>query len=57
MLLSRPSGLNHLIDSAIASTEILVGKAKGDVVYGFGFLEGQQCLIVATRRNDGTLSG
>jgi len=53
VLFAGLSGLNHLIDRAITSGEILVGKAKGDVVDDFGFLEGQQCLIVASRGNDG----
>ena len=45
----RSSRLNHLIDGAIAPGEILVGKAKSDVVDDFRFLEGQQCLVVAAR--------
>ena len=54
VLFARPSGLNHLIDGAITSAEILVGKAKGDVVDDFGLLEGKQGLVVTTWRDDGT---
>ena len=50
VLLSRPSGLNHLVDRAIAFGEIIVGKAKGDGVDDSRFLEGQQRMIVAARR-------
>jgi hypothetical protein len=50
LLPSRPSGLNHLVDRAIAFGKISVGKAKRDVVDDFRFLEGQQRLIVAARR-------
>jgi len=50
VLLSCPSGLNHLVDRSIAFGEILVGKAKGDVVNDLCFLKEQQRLIVAARR-------
>ena len=50
VLFPGAGGLDHLIDSSIASGEILVGKAKGDVVDNFRFLEGKQRLIISARR-------
>ena len=43
--------MNHLVDCAIALRQELVGKPKGDVINGFGFLVGQKRLVVAPRWN------
>ncbi len=52
VLLTRTRRLDHLIDSAVAPVEVLVGKAIRKVVSDLGFLEGEESLVVAARRED-----
>ncbi len=44
--------LNHLVYRAVASGEILVREAEGEVINDLSFLVGEQCLVIATRRDD-----
>jgi hypothetical protein len=42
-------GLDHLVHGAVAFGEILVREAEREVVNDFGFLIGEESLVIATR--------
>ncbi len=52
VFLAGAGGLDHLVDGAVASAEVFVGEAEGDVVDDFGFLEGEERGVIAAWEED-----
>jgi hypothetical protein len=52
VLLSRPRGLHHLVDGAVALLQEAPAKAHGAVVDNAGFLKGKEVFVASVRRNE-----
>lgn len=48
VLLPRAGGLDHLVDGAVTALEEFFAEAEGEVVDDFGFLVGEEFLVIST---------